>query len=30
MNIFLRSSIEEQDDKEMVLYFILEEKVALN
>ena len=30
MNIFLKSSIEEQDDKEMVLYFILEEKVALN
>lgn len=30
MNIFLKSSIEEQDDKEIVLYFILEEKVALN
>ena len=30
MNIFLKSSIEEQDDKEMVLYFILEEKVVLN
>ena len=29
MNIFLRSSIEEQDDKEMVFY-LLEEKVALN
>ena len=27
MNIFLRSSIEEQDDKEMVFY-LLEEKVA--
>ena len=30
MNIFLKSSIEEQDDKKMVLYFILEENVALN
>ena len=30
MNTFLKSSLEEQDDKEIVLYFILEEKVALN
>ena len=30
MNIFLKSSIEEQDDKEIVLYYILGGKVALN